>query len=217
MRKVPPSIAERLSAAAELFAERGLNDTKIEDVAAITGIAKATLYYYFAGKEDILTFLLDDVLRHVADDVDAIVSAEGTGAERLLRVITAQLRVMAQRPAVCRALIGELGRAARMPAIAEMISAAYLQPVETLLHVGGADGSLVLVDDAEAAAIALFGAVTTSALFYLVTHGELDEVLLARTINEVLFTGLQAAGNHEAAARDQSAANRGSSCGRKKR
>lgn len=42
MREVPAQIAERLPAAAALFAERGLNDTKIEDVAAATGIAKAT-------------------------------------------------------------------------------------------------------------------------------------------------------------------------------
>lgn len=59
MRKIPAQISERLPAAAELFAERGLNDTKIEDVAATTGIAKATLYYYFAGKEEILAFLLE--------------------------------------------------------------------------------------------------------------------------------------------------------------
>ena len=51
MREIPSQIADRLSAAAELFAERGLNDTKIEDIAAATGIAKATLYYYyFAGQ-----------------------------------------------------------------------------------------------------------------------------------------------------------------------
>lgn len=31
MRNVPQQIAARLPAAAELFAERGLNDTKIED------------------------------------------------------------------------------------------------------------------------------------------------------------------------------------------
>ena len=54
MRKIPRQISDRLPAAADLFAEKGLNDSKIEDVAAVTGVPKATLYYYFAGKEDIL-------------------------------------------------------------------------------------------------------------------------------------------------------------------
>ena len=41
----------------------------IEDVAAATGVAKATLYYYFTGKEEILAFLLQDTLAHIADEV----------------------------------------------------------------------------------------------------------------------------------------------------
>ncbi|AFC47058.1 MULTISPECIES: TetR/AcrR family transcriptional regulator [Mycobacterium avium complex (MAC)] len=191
MRKIPAQISERLPAAAELFAERGLNDTKIEDVAATTGIAKATLYYYFAGKEEILAFLLEDVLQHVADEVTAIVEADGTAAQRLHAVISAQLRVMAQRPAVCRALIGELGRAARMPVIADMISTAYFEPVETLLRAGAADGSLVALDKPRAVASALFGAVTISALTYLITDDALNEDLIARTIHDVVFTGIR--------------------------
>ena len=191
MREVPSQIAERLPAAAELFAERGLNDTKIEDIAAATGIAKATLYYYFAGKEDILAFLLEDALREVAEDVATVVHSHGTGAQRLGAVISAQLRVMAQRPAVCRALIGELGRAARIPVIADMISTAYLKPVENLLIAGAADGSLVEQHNPRSAAIALFGAVTTSALTYLVTDNTLDEALVARTIQNILLEGLR--------------------------
>lgn len=191
MREVPAQIAERLPAAAELFAERGLNDTKIEDIAAATGIAKATLYYYFAGKEDILAFLLEDGLRQIAEEVTTVVGADGSGAQRLRGVIAAQLRLMAERPAVCRALIGELGRTGRMPAIADMIRTAYLEPVETLLRAGAADGSLVAVDNTRAAAIALFGAVTTSALTYLITDDALDEELIARTIHDVLFVGLR--------------------------
>jgi TetR/AcrR family transcriptional regulator len=191
MREIPAQISERLPAAAQLFAERGLNDTKIEDIAAATGVAKATLYYYFAGKEDILAFLLHDSLDQIANEVSAIAETDGTGAQRLHGVITDQLRLMAERPAVCRALIGELGRAGRMPVIADMISTAYYQPVETLLRAGAADGSLVAVDNTRAAAIALFGAVTTSALTYLITDDALDEDLVARTIHDLLFVGLR--------------------------
>jgi len=132
----------------------------------------------------------------VAEDVAAVVHTDGTGAERLGGVISAQLRVMAQRPmaqrpAVCRALIGELGRAARMPVIAEMISTAYLEPVEKLLIAGEADGSLVAQNDPRSAATALFGAVTTSALTYLITDDTLDETLIAHTIQTLMFNGLR--------------------------
>ena len=124
MRKIPRQIADRLPAAADLFAEKGLNDSKIEDVAAVTGVPKATLYYYFTGKEEILAYLLEDLLTDIADAVAAIVHTDGTGAERLELVIGAQLRAMAQRPAVCRALIGELGRAAHEKALSHGSGAA---------------------------------------------------------------------------------------------
>ena len=71
MRKIPRQISERLSAAADLFAEKGLNDSKIEDVAAVTGVPKATLYYYFPGKEHILAHLLSRTLRQMTVKLSA--------------------------------------------------------------------------------------------------------------------------------------------------
>ena len=82
MRKIPRQISDRLPAAADLFAEKGLNDSKIEDVAAVTGVPKATLYYYFAGKEDILAFLLEDLLKDIEEDtVDFAPNYDGSEKE----------------------------------------------------------------------------------------------------------------------------------------
>lgn len=191
MRTVPSQIAARLPAAAELFAERGLDNTKIEDVAAETGIPKATLYYYFSGKEEILAFLLNDTLLRVADEVAIAVQTDNNAAVRLGDVIRAQLRVMAEQPAVCRALVGDLGRAGRMPAIADMIHSAYYQPVEALLLEGAADGTLLKQSDPKAVAMAIFGAVTISALSYLVTNQPLDETRVARSVTDLILDGLR--------------------------
>lgn len=191
MRTVPSQTAAKLGAAAELFAEHGVDQTKIEDIAAATGIPKATLYYYFAGKEEILAFLFRDVLNRVADEVAIAVQSDRPGAVRLGEVIRAQLRVMAEQPAVCRALVGELGRAGRIPEIAAMIHAAYYQPVRALLAEGVADGSLRQVPDPGSVAMALFGAVTISALSYLVTDQPLDEERIGGAVITTLLDGLR--------------------------
>ena len=191
MRPVPGQIAGKLSAAAELFADRGVDQTKIEDVAAATGVPKATLYYYFAGKEEILAFLFQDTLRHIADEVAIAVESEGTAAERLRRVVTAQLTVMAEQPAVCRALTGELGRAGRMPAIAAAIRDAYHAPVAQLLAEGAADGSLAEVADADAAALVLFGAVTVTGLSKLLSEETMAVDDAANAVIAVLLDGLR--------------------------
>src|SRR5437868_2357564 len=132
MRPIPTSIAERLPSAAETFAEQGFEETRIEDLAAATGIPKATLYYYFAGKAEILGFLLARLLNSIAQAVSEASDAAGSARARLERVIGAQLQVMADNPAACRALLADFGRAGRMPEIAAALSAAFHEPVRRI-------------------------------------------------------------------------------------
>lgn len=193
MRHVPAQIAARLPAAAELFAGRGLEETKVEDIAAATGVPKATLYYYFAGKEEILAFLLQETLQQMADEVAIATQSPDSAAIRLAAVVRAQLRVMADQPAVCRALIENLGRAGRMPEIASSVTEAYYAPVQQLLEEGGRDGSLRATEDPASTAMVLFGAVTMSALAYLATGRSLSPETLGPSILSVVLDGLRSA------------------------
>jgi TetR/AcrR family transcriptional regulator len=161
LRKLPEGMRERVLAAAELFADHGLDATKMEDVAATTGVPKATLYYYFDGKEDILAFLFAEILDEVAAAVDTAVQAPGTAAERLRAAIVAHLRLFEAFPAASRALQFDLGRAARIPLIAERTDAAFLAPVRRLLAEGAEDGSLRPQAHPRLVATAILGAVTT--------------------------------------------------------
>ena len=193
MRHVPAQIAARLPAAAELFADRGLEETKVEDVAAATGVPKATLYYYFAGKEEILAFLLQETLQQMADEVAIATHAPDSAAIRLAAVVRAQLRVMADQPAVCRALIENLGRAGRMPEIANSVTEAYYASVQQLLEEGVCDGSLRSTEDPATTAMVLFGAVTMSALSSLATGRSLSPEALSPSILSVVLDGLRPA------------------------
>lgn len=161
MRSLPPAMREKVLAAAELFADSGLDATKMEDIAAATGVPKATLYYYFAGKEDILAFLFHEVLDEVARAVDGAVRSGGTAADRLRAVVIAHLGVIQEYPAASRALQFDLGRAARIPLINERIEAAFRAPVRQLLDDGAEDGSLRRVEHPGVMAVAILGVVTT--------------------------------------------------------
>lgn len=189
MRPVRSTIAVKLTKAAELFAERGLDQAKMEDVAEATGVPKATLYYYFAGKEQILAHLLGDTLHVMADAVAVALDEPGSGADRLRAVIDAQLTVMGEQPAVCRALISELGRAGRIPEIAAAIEAAYYTPVARVLTEGAADGSLRVVESTSEAVMVIFGSVTITGLHCLV-RDEGIPVEAASRIVALLMHGL---------------------------
>ena len=100
----------------------------------------------------------------LAQHVREATAGDGDARERLERVVGAQFEVMRSHRTECLVLLAELGRAGRLPEIAERIRAAFHEPIEVLLTDGAADGSLRRVADVELAAAALFGAVTMSAL-----------------------------------------------------
>ncbi|MCX8561937.1 TetR/AcrR family transcriptional regulator [Mycolicibacterium mucogenicum] len=165
-RAVPAVVASKLYAAADLIAAKGLENTKIEEIAAASGVPKATLYYYFTGKDDILGFLLRDSLGDLARDVAAAADSAGSGRERLIAVITAQVAHTMDRPGTSMALVGDLGRAIRLPDLASAVEHAFYEPIARVLEAGAADGTLKRVADARTDAVSIFGAVMMTALLH---------------------------------------------------
>jgi AcrR family transcriptional regulator len=181
---------EKVLAAAELLADRGLDATKMEDIAAATGVPKATLYYYFEGKEDILAFLFNEILDEVGRAVDEAFRTGGTAAERLRAAIVAHLRVFEDFPAASRALQFDLGRAARIPHIDERVEAAFRGPVRRLLEEGAADGSLRAVARPRLVAIAVLGAVTTVGINALTLGPSRSAEEIADDVIDVVLHGV---------------------------
>lgn len=189
-RDIPPAIAERLRKAASTFAEMGFEAARIDDLSAATDVPSSTIYYYLAGKEGLLGFLLSDWLDAVARSVAEAVQRLGVASapERLRAVIAAQLQLMREQPATCRVLLAENGRIARLPEIAESIQAAFHRPVEKVL-LDGLDQGTIRDVDVEVMTAAVYGAVTFAGLHFLVTDrdltGDLAEQLTAMVLGGI--------------------------------
>lgn len=190
MRPIPDQIATRILDAAELFAERGLDDTKMEDIAAATGVPKATLYYYFDGKADILAFLFRTVLDEVRTAVTTAAAGRGSAAERLRRVIVAHLEVFRRLPMASRALQFDLGRAARVPELATRADASFVAPVRELLAEGARDGSLRPVPHPAITALVIMGAITTTGMNVLAMDSTRSVRTVANVVAAVVLDGL---------------------------
>lgn len=71
---------EILDHAAALFAERGYSGTTTRAIAERVGIRQASLYYHFAGKDEILLELLESSVRPSLGFVDALLTHADPGA-----------------------------------------------------------------------------------------------------------------------------------------
>ncbi|WKG03949.1 TetR/AcrR family transcriptional regulator [Mycolicibacterium sp. HK-90] len=189
-RTVPPAVAEKLYAATDLIAARGLEKTKIEDIATASGVPKATLYYYFKGKDDILAFLFRDALDALARDVAAAADAPGPGRDRLAAVVQAQVAHTMNRPATAQALVGDLGRAIRLPELASAVQEAFYDPIARVLRAGSEDGSLRSLADPQSAAITVFGAIMMTAVLHNVINSGKTHDEVAREVMHLMLTGL---------------------------
>lgn len=187
---MPADVAGRLYAAAELIATKGLANTKIEEIATASGVPKATLYYYFTGKDDILAYLLRDALGELAGEVALAAESPGRGSERLTAVITAQIAHTMKRPGTSRALVGDLGRAIRLPELTSAVQQAFYEPLARVLQAGAEDGSLKVVSDPQSAAISIFGAMMMTALLHNVIASEKTEREVAHQVIDLIMNGL---------------------------
>ncbi|WP_441960676.1 TetR/AcrR family transcriptional regulator [Mycolicibacterium houstonense] len=189
-RTVPPAVAEKLYAATDLIAARGLEKTKIEDIATASGVPKATLYYYFKGKDDILAFLFRDSLDALARDVAAAADATGPGRDRLAAVIQVQVAHTMSRPGTAQALVGDLGRAIRLPELASAVQEAFYEPIARVLRTGAEDGSLRSLADAETTAISIFGAIMMTAMLHNVIDSGKSPDEVADDVMHLVLNGL---------------------------
>lgn len=79
--------AEIVDAALRLFADRGFAATKLEDVAAMAGIGKGTIYLYFPTKEDLFRAVVRQAVLPNLEAVTALTADPNASAADILRGI----------------------------------------------------------------------------------------------------------------------------------
>jgi len=79
---------ELLSAALDLFVERGYAATRLDDVAARAGVSKGTLYLYFTNKEELFKAVVRENMVPVLGEAEGIIDAhEGPTADLFREIV----------------------------------------------------------------------------------------------------------------------------------
>ncbi|WP_399128127.1 TetR/AcrR family transcriptional regulator [Actinacidiphila sp. ITFR-21] len=170
-------------AAVTLIAEQGFSATTVDEIAERAGVAKGTVYYNFASKNDLFeellrhgVGLLTESLRQAADDV---AGHGGTPVEALDAMIRAGLVFIVRHPSFTQLYVAELWRTNRTwQETLTRVRQEAVAVVEKVLGEAVAAGELSGETDVPLTASALFGMVLVAALDWQAFRPErsIDEV-----------------------------------------
>ena len=107
-----------LDAALTVFAERGFEATRLDDIADSAGIAKGTLYLYFDGKEGLFEEVVRSAVSPILERLSALATAPDMPVDKILDALFSvfEKEVLGQRKLLIRLIIAE---GPRFPRIAE--------------------------------------------------------------------------------------------------
>jgi AcrR family transcriptional regulator len=113
--------AELVSAAAAVFAQRGVANTAVSDIVKAAGVAQGTFYLYFDSKDDAVLAVVERIADAMIEKTSARVADESSAVDKLL------------------GLGGVLAEAGSVPEATELVELMH-RPENRLLHDRLAEG-----------------------------------------------------------------------------
>jgi AcrR family transcriptional regulator len=97
-----------LEAAARIFSEKGFHATSMNDIADAVNLQKASLYYHFTSKQEILISLLDYALDLINSRLEAVLAQSLSPDEKLRQAMVSYLQTIAENQNLSAVLLLEI-------------------------------------------------------------------------------------------------------------
>ena len=157
---------EITEAAARLFAEKGYESTNFGDIAKAVKMDRATLYYYFTSKVQLLGSAIIDALSGAVKELNEIVASDTDALSKLRAAISCLLTAMVEEhPFVALTLQDDIWRSPRNSTWIEPLRKDYERIVKVfnkIIEGGQRDGTIRDDVPAELVSRVVFGSVVWS-------------------------------------------------------
>jgi AcrR family transcriptional regulator len=176
-----------MDTARRLFGERGTTDVSMDEIAAEAGVARSTLYVYFANRDELLRACVQSMYDRMQDTVDLVLAGRASPQDRLWGLILGLLERIDESPAFFRLAMATQATdaAAGSEAVGGalmMIGLDMIRVLEDLVVAGMATGDFRADLDPERAVVLvgqqIYGALSVRA-------GEPDPIPATRAADEI--------------------------------
>ena len=140
----------------KLFAEKGYDATSIEEITATVGVAKGTLYYHFASKDDIFNFLLYEGVKLLQNSVDIKTSKYHNYIDKIKAIVLIQVKIVDKYEDIITILLSQFyGNEQRNQKCKEYIYE-YIKKIEQIVK-EGIDAKQIKAGDEKIYASEIYG------------------------------------------------------------
>lgn len=150
--------------AIKLFAEKGYENTGIEEITAVAGFAKGSLYYHFETKEDLFDLLLEEGTKLLNNSIEIKFKKCKDALDKLKAIIMVQIKILINYEEFVTVVINNtLGETPRTIKCQKAVNN-YVKKIEDVIK-EGIQENIFYDGNSEGIAFGIFG-ITFSSLLY---------------------------------------------------
>ena len=179
-----------LQAAVKVFARKGYFAARVSEIAEKAGVADGTIYIYFAGKEDILVSLFDEVMSEHVTRARAEMEGVADAPSRLRLLAEHHLRVLGADRDLAVVFQVELRQSTKfMERFTATWLRRYFDLVTSVIEQGQREGTLRADLPRKLVAKAFFGTLDELVTSWVIGRKDYDLALLAGPAVDLLLRG----------------------------
>ena len=182
-----------LDAAEIVFAQKGFDNARMEDIAHETGLSKATLYLYYNSKDDLIVAILDRIFQRDFTEMENLDVTQVTAVESFWQFVdfaTAETSAMLRLLPIAYEFPSLAFRNETVRAALKQYFKQYLDILLPLIQHGINTGEFRQVD-AKEIAIAIGAIFEGTIILWVYDNAVVDPIQNTRTSLQLLLEGIQ--------------------------
>lgn len=175
--------------AIKLFAEKGFDNAGIEEITAVAGVAKGSLYYHFETKEELFDLLLEEGLKLLKNSIEIKFKSCENSLDKLKAIIMVQIKSIIRYTdfvtVVMNNIIGETPRSKKCREALEE----YVNIIKGVIEKGIEDGTFYN-GDSLGIAYGVLGVNFSSMLYIIKKEGNVTPEQIYKSYIEYFVKGI---------------------------
>lgn len=150
--------------AIKIFSDKGYDNSSIEEITAVAGVAKGSLYYHFSKKEDIFDLLLEEGFKLLRNNIELKTKNCKNAIEKIEAILLIQIKVTVKYEEFLNVVFSQMWGEEEKNKKCKKAVFDYIKIIEDVVKEGIENGE-IYPGDIEAIASGIFG-MTCSSLIY---------------------------------------------------